>query len=272
MTTPVFDKIDPATKTRIGIPVSGDDMGHVLAMTFGPDGNFLVSATFDAPYFEQNETIGRFFRLTPDGVATQLGSMNHISKGIAFVPPFTPSGLFNDVPTNYWAFSSIETLRISGITAGCGGGNYCPEDSVTRAQMAVFLERGTRGSGFSPSAVTGNTFLDVGASDFATAFIEQFLLDGITSGCGGHNYCPNDAVTRAQMAVFLLRAEHGAGYTPPAPTGVFGDVDLAYWAVGWIDQLAAEGITSGCGGGNYCPDDPVTRAQMAVFLVRTFGL
>ena len=150
----------------------------------------------------------------------------------------------------------IETLAENGITAGCGGGDYCPADPVTRAQMAVFLERGMNGSGFSPPPATGNTFLDVGASDFAAAFIEQLFLDGITSGCGGNNYCPNDQVTRAQMAVFLLRAKHGAGYTPPAATGVFGDVDLAYWAVAWIEQLAAEGITAGCGGGNYCPENP----------------
>ena len=94
----------------------------------------------------------------------------------------------------------------------------------------------------------------------------------ITFGCGGGNYRPDAPVTRAQMAVFLHRAKHGADYIPPPPSGVFGNVDLAYWAVAWIEQLAAEGITSGCGGGNYCPDNPVTRAQMAVFLVRTFGL
>jgi hypothetical protein len=74
------------------------------------------------------------------------------------------------------------------------------------------------------------------------------------------------------MAVFLLRAKYGSGYTPPPATGVFEDVDLSHWAVHWIEQLAAEGITKGCGSGNYCPEDPVTRAQMAVFLVRTFGL
>ena len=179
---------------------------------------------------------------------------------------------FEDVSPDYWAFDFIGKLADSGITAGCGGDNYCPEDPVTRAQMAVFLVRGIHGSGFNPPPATGNTFLDVGASAFAAAFIEQFFLDGITSGCGGNNYCPGDQVTRAQMAVFLLRAKYGADYIPPPPSGVFGDVDLAYWAVAWIEQLAAEGITSGCGGGNYCPNDPVTRAQMAVFLVRTFEL
>jgi hypothetical protein len=75
------------------------------------------------------------------------------------------------------------------------------------------------------------------------------------------------------MAIFLLRGEHGSSYTPPAATGaVFGDVPLGSFAVDWIEQLALEGITSGCGGGNYCPDNSVTRAEMAVFLVRAFSL
>jgi hypothetical protein len=69
----------------------------------------------------------------------------------------------------------------------------------------------------------------------------------------------------------LLRAKHGADYQPPEPTGLFNDVDTSNWAAAWIEQLAAEGVTSGCGNGNYCPDDIMTRAQMAVFLVRTFG-
>ena len=141
-----------------------------------------------------------------------------------------------------------------------------------RAQMAVFLERGMNGSGYTPPAATGNVFLDVGAGDFAASFIEQLASDGITAGCGNNNYCPDAEVTRSQMAVFLLRAKYGASYSPPTATGVFSDVDLGYWAVHWIEQLAAEGITAGCGGGNYCPDAAVTRDQMAVFLVRTFGL
>ena len=179
---------------------------------------------------------------------------------------------FNDVPTDYWAWSFIETLADSGITAGCGNNNYCPSAPVTRAQMAVFLERGINGAGYSPPAATGNVFLDVGAGDFAAAFIEQFFQDGITSGCGNMNYCPDAEVTRDQMAVFLLRAKYGSGYSPPPPSAVFNDVPLNYWAVAWIEQLAAEGITAGCGNNNYCPEATVNRDQMAVFIVRTFGL
>jgi len=176
------------------------------------------------------------------------------------------------VPRDYWAFSFIQTLANSGITGGCGNGDYCPLDVVTRAQMAVFLERGINGSSFVPPAATGGVFLDVGAGDFAANFIEQLASDGITGGCGNSNYCPNAEVTRAQMAVFLLRAKYGAGFTPPPATGVFADVPPGSFADAWIEKLAADGITGGCGGGNYCPDSPVTRDQMAVFLVRTFEL
>jgi hypothetical protein len=212
-----------------------------------------------------------YFRNRVNATGTRLSQGG---SGLSVVPqaPEPPEPTFADVPMDYWAFSFIETLAESGITSGCSIDRYCPEDTVTRAQMAVFLERGMNGAGYVPPAATGNVFLDVGAGDFAASFIEQLYFDGITSGCGSNSYCPDAEITRAQMAVFLLRAMFGPGYMPPAPAGVFGDVDLSHWAVAWIERLAFEDITSGCGGGNYCPAEPVTRGQMAVFLVRAFGL
>ncbi len=184
-----------------------------------------------------------------------------------------PLGQFPDAPPGYWSFTFIEALARAGITSGCGGGNYCPTDPVTRAQMAVFLERGMNGSAYSPPPASGTVFDDVGAGAFAADFIEQLAADGITSGCGNGNYCPTDPVTRAQMAVFLERGMNGSGYSPPPATGtVFNDVGTGDFAANFIEQLAADGITAGCGNGNYCPNATVTRDQMAVFLVRTFGL
>jgi hypothetical protein len=184
---------------------------------------------------------------------------------------------FQDVPTNYWAWMFVERLYAAGITGGCATSplRYCPEESVTRAQMAVFLLRGIHGASYNPPAVgTGTGFADVPTTYWASAWIKQLVVEGITVGCGNGNYCPEAPVTRAQMAVFLLRSKYGASYNPPAvgsSTG-FTDVPTTYWAGAWIKQLVAEGITSGCGTGTYCPESPVTRAQMAVFLVRTFGL
>jgi hypothetical protein len=191
--------------------------------------------------------------------------------------PVQNEPIFSDVDSNYWAWEYIERLYSAGITGGCTSNplKYCPETVVTRAQMAVFLERGMKGSSYSPPAVGGSTgFGDVPTTHWAGAWIKQLAADRITGGCGSGSYCPESPVTRGQMAVFLLKAKYGAGYTPPAVGGStgFGDVQPTYWAAAWIKQLAAEGITGGCGSGNYCPNSSVNRAQMAVFLVRTFGL
>lgn len=150
---------------------------------------------------------------------------------------------------------------------------YCPENTVTRAQMAVFLLRGIHGSGYTPPAVgVGTGFADVPTDHPMAAWIKQLAAEGITVGCGNSNYCPDATVTRAQMAVFLLRSKYTSTYIPPSADGDFTDVSLSHPMAAWIEQLAAEGITSGCGEGTYCPDGNVTRAQMAVFLVRTFNL
>jgi len=189
----------------------------------------------------------------------------------------TPPQTFQDVPTSYWAWNFIEVLSGAGITGGCATGpvRYCPETTVTRDQMAVFLLRGIHGSSYNPPSVGGSTgFGDVPTSYWAAGWIKQLAAEGITGGCGFGNFCPTSPVTRAQMAVFLLKAKYGSSYSPPGVGGStgFADVPTSYWAGAWIKQLVAEGITSGCGAGSYCPESPVTRAQMAVFLVRTFGL
>ena len=139
--------------------------------------------------------------------------------------------------------------------------------------MAVFLLRGEHGSSYIPPAATG-VFQDVPTNYWAASWIEQLANEGITSGCSvtPKKYCPSNVVTRDQMAVFLLRVKYGSGYVPPAATGVFADVPTNYWASGWIEKLAADGITGGCGNGNYCPSNPVTRDQMAIFLIRNFNL
>jgi len=180
---------------------------------------------------------------------------------------------FIDVPSTYWASSYIERLYNAGITNGCSSGYFCPESTVTRVQMAIFLLKAMHGASYVPPAVGGSTgFADIAIDYWGAAWIKQLAAEGITSGCGGGNFCPEATVTRAQMAIFLLKAKHGFAYNPPAATGFFSDVPVGHWADKWIEGLAAEGISSGCGAGIYCPDVEVTRAQMAIFLVKAFNL
>ncbi|MBI5963834.1 MAG: metallophosphoesterase [Chloroflexi bacterium] len=185
----------------------------------------------------------------------------------------TKTWIFGDVPNTYWSWSFIERLYNAGITGGCSAIplNYCPTNQVTRAQMAIFLVRAMHGVAFVPPAATG-VFSDVPVGSFGANFIEQLAADSITSGCGGGNFCPNSAATRAQMAVFLVRAKHGIAFVPPTATGIFSDVPVGSFGADFIEQLAADSITSGCGAGIYCPSTTVKRDSMAVFLVRTFNL
>jgi hypothetical protein len=153
--------------------------------------------------------------------------------------------------------------------------DFCPDDLVTRAEAAAFLERGLHGAEYTPPAAGGVVFEDVASSYWAAAWIEAAYADGVVAECSSapHNYCPESLVTQAQMAVSLLRARHGPDYTPPPATGtIFVDVPASHWAAAWIEQLALQGITGGCRLGYYCSEDPVTRAEMAALLVRTLAL
>jgi hypothetical protein len=180
---------------------------------------------------------------------------------------------FLDVPPAHPFHDFVVAIARNGVTAGCGSGNYCPESPDTRAQMAVFLLKARYGEDHAPPPASGTVFLDVSAGDPFAPWIEELSALGVTGGCGGGNYCPGAAVTRAQMAVLLLKALLGPDYAPPIAGGtVFADVHVGDFAADWIEDLAARSITGGCGGGNYCPGAPNTRGQMAVFLVKTFGL
>ncbi|MFI5415494.1 MAG: S-layer homology domain-containing protein, partial [Candidatus Lutacidiplasmatales archaeon] len=181
---------------------------------------------------------------------------------------------FLDVPPTNPFHDFVNTVSRDGITAGCGGGDFCPGAPVTRAQMAVFLLKGKLGADHVPPPATGTVFADVPQGSFAADWIEELASLDITGGCGNGDYCPGAPVTRAQMAVFLLKTHLGSGYEPPAATGIFGDVPVDAFAADWIEDLYGRGITGGCSASPllYCPDNPNTRGQMGVFLTKTFAL
>jgi len=184
---------------------------------------------------------------------------------------------FGDVPPTAWYWKYVEALFTAGITNGCDSSpNFCPEGKATRAEVAASLVRAVHGPGFVPPPATG-IFADVPADFWGARWIEQLYADSITTGCAVDplRFCPNDLVTRAEMGPFLLRARHEPGYQPP-PLALlsFADVAAAFWAAPWIEQLLVEGITNGCATSplRFCPSSPVTRAEMAGFIVKAFNL
>jgi hypothetical protein len=182
------------------------------------------------------------------------------------------------VPLEHPFYDFIGKLSALGITLGCGVGYYCPDDNTTREQMAIFIERAL--GVFNPPTPGQQTFQDVPPTLMGYAFIEDFVARGITLGCAAgppRLYCPSASVTREQVAIFILR---GLGvFTPPAgpQTPTFADVPnsgATDYGYEFIEEFARRGITSGCATAprRYCPHTPVTRGQMAVFLLRAFAM
>ncbi len=171
-----------------------------------------------------------------------------------------PGGTFVDDDLNTHE-AYIEAIAAVGVTGGCGYQIYCPNDDVSRAQMASFLARA-----LDLPASSVDYFGDDDGSPHE-ANINRVADAGITLGCGNNEYCPSDMVSRAQMGSFLARA-----FQLPATSVNYFDDDDGSLHEANINRVADAGITLGCGGRSYCPADNVGRDQMASFLGRGIPL
>lgn len=115
-------------------------------------------------------------------------------------------------------------------------------------------------------------FADVPTSSGFFPFIQGIYAAEVIPECAPGTFCSESPITRKEMARFLLIAKFGASYTPPAcTTPLFSDVPCTHPYAIWINELARQGITSGCAPGIFCPDGNITRSQMAVFLIVAAG-
>lgn len=119
------------------------------------------------------------------------------------------------------------------------------------------------------SAIATPQFSDVPASNVFAEYISLLRTHNITNGCEGNaaQYCPDAVMTRAEMAAFLVRSVAGESFSY-APAPYFTDVPANHSHFAYIQKLKELGITTGCSATAYCPGQPVTRGQMAVFLIR----
>ncbi|HEY1249866.1 MAG TPA: S-layer homology domain-containing protein [Thermoanaerobaculia bacterium] len=256
-------------------PSSGDATGEAVSVTGAGFQEGAVLTIGGVGALGVSVAPGLITGTTP---ALQAGSLNDV---VITNPDSTTGTLngahgffadFTDVPQGHPFHAFVESIFRAGVTAGCGGDLYCADANVTRAEMAVFLLKSRFGPFHAPPPATGAVFDDVQPGDFAADWIEELAALGVTGGCGGGNYCPNDPVTRAQMAVFLLKTLLGSSYDPPDPVGVFADVGVGDFAADFIEDLYRRGVTGGCGTDPllYCPANPNLRGEMAVFLTKTF--
>jgi hypothetical protein len=187
---------------------------------------------------------------------------------------------FGDVPPTHPYFAYIEALYRAGYTAGCSTSPllYCPERSMTRAEGAVFVMRGHRGAAYQALAPAKSAFADVDVANWSAKWAAALQSNGLTAGCSAPTvanpllpllYCPWQGHTRVEGAVFYMRVMRGAAYTPPAATGMFVDLDPAWWGTKWAEAAYTAGIAPACSSAplKYCASAPLTRDVAAFMLV-----
>lgn len=176
-------------------------------------------------------------------------------------------GRFYDLGDTVHA-ADIQELDDAGVAISCASSRYCPDEPLRRSEMAALLTRALD----LPPASEG--FRDVSSSHIYADEIGALARAGITYGCNpptNDRFCPEDVVTRQQMASFFVRALDMV----PRSDSPFSDVFSSNVHRRDIAALARSGITYGCNpptNSRYCPGDPVTRGQMASFIVRGIDL
>lgn len=189
---------------------------------------------------------------------------------------------FEDIADDYWAKPWIDAVYAAGLMEPLPQENsnarfFYPKERVTRAELAEVWVKGLHGADFVPPAASGAIFDDVPVKHPAADWIEQLAADSLTVGCAQNppRFCPDDSLTRAEMARFILLALHGRDYQPPAASEqIFGDVPLAHPQVNWINQLLQEGIALGCATAPrlFCPQRYLTREETAILALRAFDI
>ncbi|MBI3808228.1 MAG: S-layer homology domain-containing protein, partial [Nitrospirae bacterium] len=145
----------------------------------------------------------------PDTVTTRARMAEFVIKGkLGNDFPFATLPFFTDVPATHPQFAYIQKMKELGITVGCTTTTYCPDRPVTRGEMSVFLIRGKlnvqNGTDFTFNPTP--YFSDEPATDSFFPFIQKMKDLGITAGCTTTTYCPGDANTWGQIAVFVVRS------------------------------------------------------------------
>jgi len=277
----------PSTVSSAGITsctaTFSDSQGHGIASWSwsdgGAGGTFSPSAAVQNPtYTAPANTTGADILVHLTVTATCDGP-SPLSDSDTADLTVQPSGMFSDVPPDHWACAEIEACVDAGIVQGYGDGTYQPIVYVSRDQMAVYISRALAGGESNVPEFTGTpSFTDVPLTWWALKHIEYAVANNVVQGYQDNTYHPEDIVDRAQMAVYVARAmvapQGDAAfdtYIPVAPRN-FPDVPSDSWGYKQIEYCVEHGVVQGYDDNLYHPEREVTRAQMAVYVCRAFGL
>ena len=179
---------------------------------------------------------------------------------------------------------SVDCVFAQGISVGMTDNTYGPFQMTTRGQMATFIVRALEAAGYTLPAASDQGFTDI-AGNTHEQNIQRLAAAGITSGKTQTTYAPGELVQRDQMASFLVQAAEYAFAERSGTSDGVGDFMAVEGVPAFPDVTTSNthyqnvntaalvlGLADGRESGQYNPDDPVLRQQMASFLVRLVDL
>lgn len=240
-----------------GTPISG------ATVSLSPHSQYSNISNATGCYNISDVPYGSYFMVTTHpAYEMNISSINvssaEVSKDIEMV---VCRGTFSDTPCDYWAYPYVMYLNDHSITSGCGGGAFCPGDTIDRAMTAVFLTRALNLS-YTPGAVPD--FNDVPPEHWAYTFIMAAKQNGIINGYANGNYGPGDPVTRGELAV-MVKKGRGWTYSGYSPV-TFTDVPTDYWAYSFIMAVREKNIIGGYPDGTFRPGNQIMRSEAAVMI------
>lgn len=202
---------------------------------------------------------GKFTAKNPGATGKVVATLG--TKSVGATVTVAKASLFKDIPSNYVYYKEIEYLTKNNIITGQADGTFRPNDKLTRAHAAVIISRAL---GLNTSNVKNPGFKDIPANHVYYKQIAAIVESGIMSGKGDNTFDPNGTLTRAQMAKVVALA-----YDLKGTSSInFKDVSKDHWAYSFVQQLAANKITTGYGDNTFKPNEAISRAHFGLFLYR----
>lgn len=280
----------PADGSRLpqaaGLVDSRPAYAFAVSYTDGGDSTMAVpvafpagSAAFSLQYAPASgEAFGNLFMVHIDGsgAVTRLDKSGyHTGRVLADAPDFAvfgvayqaPDAVFEDIE-DHWAKEDIEFAAARGLLAGTGKKQFSPDGAITRGEFAAALGRL---AGIEPAGYSSRSFADIKAGASYGAYAEWAAEKGIMEASQDTRFCPDDPVTREQMAVIMVKFAEQTGYSilyALSPVTFTDSGSISEGAAEAVALLQRAGILQGKDGGSFEPQAYATRAEVSAMLRR----
>ncbi|MBL8232466.1 MAG: S-layer homology domain-containing protein [Bryobacterales bacterium] len=258
----------PARGGTVGVEFAATSGCHYTPRSSRP---WITLPQAEGPYLSSRELAATV--LPNPGTLPRIGSVSALGRRVTILQrAANPTAPYADVPDSHPFADFVAILKSRNAAVECGPDVFCPDARVTRAQAAQMIERAAYSGKLDyPRQVR---FFDVPSNHPQFPSIQTLTGLGALTACGTARFCPDEPISRRDVAAWIYSALTGLRTDAPVPArgGSLHFVDVSPNSAFWrqITELQYLGIATGCYYNAYCPDEPTTRGQLAAFLVRAF--